>query len=157
MSVTARRAAQESMQETACALCGRREYRVVASVDRRGRPLRTVMCDVCGLVWTNPRPANADVDAYYANDYRQDYAGSREPTRRKILRGLLGAAERRDAYRDLLRPGTRVLDVGCGAAGSTRPGSNQAASSRRSRGGSSASRSRSPRSTARRSHREASR
>jgi SAM-dependent methyltransferase len=73
------------------------------------------MCRVCGLVWTNPRPADADVDAYYASSYRLDYARQRVPTRRKILRGLLGSEERRRAFATDLPQGTRVLDVGCGA------------------------------------------
>jgi 2-polyprenyl-3-methyl-5-hydroxy-6-metoxy-1,4-benzoquinol methylase len=101
--------------ESACPLCGRREYRVVSMIDRRGAPLRTVMCEACGLVWTNPRPADADVDRYYETEYRLDYSRSRTPTRRKLLRGFLGAAERRDALDGLLTPGARVLDVGCGA------------------------------------------
>ena len=101
--------------ETACALCGRREYEVVSQKDRRGHPLRTVMCTACGLVWTNPRPTAADVDRYYASSYRIDYARQRVPSRRKILRGLLGAEERRRAFASLLGPDVRVLDVGCGA------------------------------------------
>jgi 2-polyprenyl-3-methyl-5-hydroxy-6-metoxy-1,4-benzoquinol methylase len=101
-------------EETACALCERRAYRTVGLRDRRGRPLRTVMCDVCGLVWTNPRPTLEDVDRYYAHEYRADYARHRDPTARAILRGLLGAEERRRALAGLLRPGARALDVGCG-------------------------------------------
>ena len=73
------------------------------------------MCDVCGLVWTNPRPSSSEVDQYYATEYRLDYSRSRMPTRRKILRGLIGAAERRDELRQWLTRGARVLDVGCGA------------------------------------------
>ncbi|HEX5109267.1 MAG TPA: class I SAM-dependent methyltransferase [Vicinamibacterales bacterium] len=102
-------------EETACALCGRREYSVVATRDRNGRPLRTVMCDVCGLVWTNPRPSGDDIDRYYASFYRVDYKKSREPAVRKVLRGVLGAEERRRELLPVLRPGSRVLDVGCGA------------------------------------------
>jgi len=102
-------------EETACALCGRREYTSVATRDRNGRPLRTVMCDACGLVWTNPRPSDADVDRYYASFYRVDYKKSREPAARKLLRGVLGAEARRQELASLLPPGSRVLDVGCGA------------------------------------------
>jgi SAM-dependent methyltransferase len=102
-------------QETACAVCARSEYDVVARTDRNGRPLRTVMCRACGLVWTNPRPSAAEVDRYYATTYRLDYARQRTPSRRKILRGLLGAEERRRALAPLMPPGARVLDVGCGA------------------------------------------
>jgi SAM-dependent methyltransferase len=102
-------------EETACALCGRREYRTIARVDRDGRPLMTVMCDACGLVWTNPRPSDADVDRYYEREYRADYARHRSPTPRKVLRGLLGAEERRPMILALAGPAGRVLDVGCGA------------------------------------------
>jgi 2-polyprenyl-3-methyl-5-hydroxy-6-metoxy-1,4-benzoquinol methylase len=73
------------------------------------------MCNRCGLVWTNPRPSDAEVDRYYAREYRADYARHRQPTPRKVLRGILGADERRCALGDLLRPSSRVLDVGCGA------------------------------------------
>ena len=59
-------------EETACAVCGRREYEVVSLVDRRSRPLRTVMCTGCGLIWTNPRPSIGDVNRYYAPEYRLD-------------------------------------------------------------------------------------
>jgi 2-polyprenyl-3-methyl-5-hydroxy-6-metoxy-1,4-benzoquinol methylase len=96
-------------------LCGRRQYRVVSQIDRRGKPLRTVMCEVCGLVWTNPRPAGVDVDRYYATEYRLDYSRSRTPTRRKLLRGFLGGAERLDWLAPYFTAGMHCLDVGCGA------------------------------------------
>ena len=86
-SATAQRPALAA--ETPCAVCGRLEYAVVGVTDRDGRPLRTVMCRQCGLVWTNPRPSDADVDRYYAREYRADYARHREPTPRKVLRGIL--------------------------------------------------------------------
>lgn len=114
MSVPAGQTAELSA-ETACAVCGRREFELVAHRDRRGKPLRTVMCTVCGLVWTNPRPSEHDVDRYYARDYRADYARARLPTVRKILRGLRGAEERRHTLGWLLPARGRVLDVGCGA------------------------------------------
>jgi 2-polyprenyl-3-methyl-5-hydroxy-6-metoxy-1,4-benzoquinol methylase len=102
-------------EETPCAVCGRREYEVIALRDRNGKPLRTVLCAACGLVWTNPRPSSEDVDRYYASTYRRDYARQAVPTTRKILRGLLGAEERRRALAPLWLPGKRILDVGCGA------------------------------------------
>jgi 2-polyprenyl-3-methyl-5-hydroxy-6-metoxy-1,4-benzoquinol methylase len=105
----------ELTEETACPLCEQRDYCVVAQRDRSGRPLRTVMCQACGLVWTNPRPAVEEVNRYYATEYRLDYSSSRTPSRRKLLRGLLGAAERFTLYRALMPAGGRVLDIGCGA------------------------------------------
>ena len=102
-------------EETVCNLCGAGDYEVVATSDRDGHPLRTVMCRVCGLVWVNPRPSVEDINAYYATEYRADYTGAAAPPLRKIVRGMLGALDRRRALRPLLRDGAALVDVGCGA------------------------------------------
>jgi len=120
-------------EETACNLCGACNEVVVGTRDRDGHPLRTVLCRTCGLVWTNPRPSAADMNAYYETTYRADYKGQAAPPLRKIVRGFLGAADRRTMLRALLGvphkgapdkssrraplPGVppRMLDVGCGA------------------------------------------
>jgi 2-polyprenyl-3-methyl-5-hydroxy-6-metoxy-1,4-benzoquinol methylase len=108
-----RRDRPAAREETPCNLCGARTYVVVGTRDRDGGPLRTVLCTACGLVWTNPRPTAADMNAYYATSYRADYTGHRAPPLRKIVRGFIGAADRRSALRPL---GARtMLDVGCGA------------------------------------------
>ena len=112
-------------EEAPCNLCGASDYDVVGTADREGQPLRTVMCRVCGLIWINPRPSVADMDAYYATQYRTDYTGTATPPLRKIVRGMLGAHDRRRGLRPLLgetapRHGApfeprKVVDVGCGA------------------------------------------
>lgn len=113
MSVRSSRPALQT--ETACAICGPHEYEVVGTKDRNGRPLRSVLCTSCGLVWTSPRPSDADVDTYYASSYRVDYAGQHVPSRRKILRGLIGGEERRQLFASDVHAGDHVLDIGCGA------------------------------------------
>ncbi|HZJ33970.1 MAG TPA: class I SAM-dependent methyltransferase [Vicinamibacterales bacterium] len=114
----------EAREETACNLCGARNDVVVGTRDRDGHPLRTVLCRTCGLVWTNPRPTIAEMNAYYGTTYRADYKGQRTPPLRKIVRGFIGAADRRTMLRPLLTPRKgapsdrvppRMLDVGCGA------------------------------------------
>jgi len=114
----------EAREETACNLCGARNDVVVGTRDRDGHPLRTVLCRTCGLVWTNPRPTTAEMNAYYGTTYRADYKGQRTPPLRKIVRGFIGAADRRTMLRPLLTPRKgapsdrvppRMLDVGCGA------------------------------------------
>jgi 2-polyprenyl-3-methyl-5-hydroxy-6-metoxy-1,4-benzoquinol methylase len=119
MSRAVRFAARE---ETPCNLCGASTSVVVGTRDREGNPLRTVLCTVCGLVWTNPRPTAADMNAYYETSYRADYKGHRTPPLRKIVRGFIGAANRRSTLRQVLAPREgapydrpRMLDVGCGA------------------------------------------
>ena len=113
--------------ETPCNLCGAANWVVVGTRDRDGRSLRTVLCRFCGLVWINPRPSIADMNAYYRTEYRADYKGQTAPPLRKIVRGFLGAADRRQLLRRLLRShanGTpaidrsrkpTMVDVGCGA------------------------------------------
>jgi 2-polyprenyl-3-methyl-5-hydroxy-6-metoxy-1,4-benzoquinol methylase len=60
--------------------------------------------------------------AYYETSYRSDYKGHRAPPLRKIVRGFLGAADRRRMLRrfsgrqnGVPREPARMLDVGCGA------------------------------------------
>jgi 2-polyprenyl-3-methyl-5-hydroxy-6-metoxy-1,4-benzoquinol methylase len=113
--------------ETPCNLCGAADYVVVGTRDRDGRPLRTVLCRGCGLVWINPRPSIADMNAYYQTAYRTDYKGQSAPPLRKIVRGFLGAVDRRRLLRELLLSCTNrapaidhsekrtMVDVGCGA------------------------------------------
>jgi hypothetical protein len=119
---------------TSCNLCGARNEVVVGTRDREGLPLRTVLCRTCGLVWTNPRPSVAQMNAYYETTYRADYKGQTVPPLRKIVRGFLGAADRLRILRPLLaldrhvgshgsarlagpaaQESVRMLDVGCGA------------------------------------------
>ena len=102
-------------EETACVICGERDYEVVGTRDRDGRPLRTTICRRCGMVWTNPRPSRHDVEQYYRHHYRTDYQQNRHPNARKVLRGMLGAFDRRRLILPMLKPGARVLDVGSGA------------------------------------------
>ena len=64
---------RRATRRNACNLCGAGNDVVVGARDRDGHPLRTVLCRTCGLVWTNPRPSAADMDAYYETDYRADY------------------------------------------------------------------------------------
>jgi len=103
------------VEETACNLCGERDYEVVGERDRDGRPLRTTICRRCGLVWTNPRPTLEALADYYGAHYRADYKHMPAPTPRKVLRGMLGALDRRRLIGPLMKDGARVLDVGCGA------------------------------------------
>lgn len=98
-----------------CAVCGKRDVTVVALEDRLGKPLRSVCCRACGLVWVDPRPDTQAIDRFYAEDYRQQYKGDPQPKPKHCHRQTLGAIERAQALRPRLRQGLRVLDVGAGA------------------------------------------
>lgn len=96
----------------ACALCGGRSGTVVGTRGREGNALRSVACQGCGLVWSDPRPH--DTRQFYEQDYRRAYKGTFEPRPKHVLRAGRVALGRRDRILDLLRPGQRVLDVGSG-------------------------------------------
>lgn len=96
----------------ACNLCETREVSVIGRRGRSGKPLRTVACLACGLVWSDPRPEG--VRKYYERDYRLAYKHTFEPKPKHVLRAGRVALQRFDIVRPLLRGSARVLDVGSG-------------------------------------------
>lgn len=98
-----------------CAVCGTEQVEIVASEDRDGHPLQSVICTHCGLVWVDPRPSADAVREFYAADYRAAYKGAAEPKRKHCYRETWRARERAQRFLEVYRPGMRVLDIGAGA------------------------------------------
>ena len=97
-----------------CNLCGNTEVEVIGDTDRKGKPLRTVICRTCGLVWTDPRPDATANREYYAEHYRIHYKATHQPKLKHVYRETLRAMERFRRIEPLLSPGMRLLDVGAG-------------------------------------------
>ncbi len=97
-----------------CNLCSASEAVELARRDRDGNPLRTVICRRCGLVWTDPRPTEAEVKKFYAQDYRVQYKGAYQPKLKHVYRAGRVALDRFESLREFLQPGYTVLDVGAG-------------------------------------------
>jgi SAM-dependent methyltransferase len=97
-----------------CNLCGSVDIEELGDRDRGGRPLRTTICRKCGLVWSNPRPSEAEVRRYYSREYRLDYKGHVTPSLRHIARSGRGALNRARSLSPFLTRGDRVLDAGAG-------------------------------------------
>jgi SAM-dependent methyltransferase len=96
-----------------CDLCGGSDVSLLATRSRSGAPLRTVICNSCGLVWSDPRPH--DARQFYEADYRMDYKGTYEPRPKHVLRAGKVALSRLEKVAALLAGGPkRVLDVGTG-------------------------------------------
>jgi 2-polyprenyl-3-methyl-5-hydroxy-6-metoxy-1,4-benzoquinol methylase len=95
-----------------CNLCGGGDVSVLSMRSRSGRPLRTVACRGCGLVWSDPRPH--DARQFYEDEYRLAYKQAYVPKPKHVLRAGRVALSRLDRIRAWLRPGMRVLDVGSG-------------------------------------------
>ena len=100
--------------QSPCNLCGAREAQEVARLDRHGKPLRTVICRKCGLVWSDPVPTEETLKQFYAEEYRLQYKGISRPTSEHVYRAGRVAARRFLHLKQLLRPGSVVVDVGSG-------------------------------------------
>lgn len=102
----------ESPATLACNLCESRTVSVLSRRSRSGQPMRTVGCEACGLVWTDPRPH--DVRRFYESDYRLEYKGTFEPKPKHVLRAGRVALSRLARIEGLLSGRRHVLDVGSG-------------------------------------------
>ena len=92
-----------------------REIEVVSERDRRGRPLRTVIDMNTGLVRNDPIPGDAELEKFYAEDYRREYKSAEKPRRRQIVRNFRRVAAHVRAFRDVIGGAQSVLDVGAGS------------------------------------------
>lgn len=98
--------------------CGNVEGLVLAERDRYGLPVRTVLCQDCGLMRTDPYMDPETTRRFYEEDYRDLYSAD-GPT-------LLFEGQRRKGEilgsRLMKIPGIEtVYDVGCGAGGLLMP------------------------------------
>ena len=101
------------MESVACNLCGSKctSLLFVAQDYISREYFNVVKCDVCGLVYTNPRPSSEEIETFYA----QHYYG-RQNLRFKALVEVPIRLVRRQRSRKILRlmDSGRILDVGCG-------------------------------------------
>jgi SAM-dependent methyltransferase len=103
-------------ESIACPLCGERAGTVVARTDRRLKTLTSLCCDGCGLVRTDPIPTDAELDAYYSGEYRQDYQlASARPSARHIDISRREGAQRLALLAPGLPANARVMDFGSGS------------------------------------------
>lgn len=99
-----------------CNLCGGKETLEICNLDRRLKPLRTVVCADCGLMRTQPMPTDEELAAYYAGAYRRDYQlASSTPPKAHIVSSMRTAHARMKDLSQWIKPGCRVLDFGCGS------------------------------------------
>ncbi|MBS0154094.1 MAG: class I SAM-dependent methyltransferase [Nitrospira sp.] len=95
-----------------CNLCGGTDVATLSTRSRSGNPLRTVICRVCGLVWSDPRPH--DARRFYEEQYRLAYKHTYSPKPKHVLRAGKVALSRFGKIERLLSSRKAVLDVGTG-------------------------------------------
>lgn len=114
LNIHAESPAAAFVRDAACDLCGAHEVQLLATRDRRGAALRTVVCTRCGLISHESIPSDDELAHYYAHEYRQDYHGERRPSARRILRAWNVGQSIYRRVRPFVRPGDRVFEVGAG-------------------------------------------
>jgi len=104
---------QPILEATGCNACGSRKGRTLFPQDRHGLGLSTELCLRCGLLYLNPRPTAAAYADFYEHAYESYF-----PSRARLISQQnipTETAHRRiEAYRSLLPPGSRLLELGAG-------------------------------------------
>ncbi len=60
-----------------CVLCGNSEFSLLTRLDRHDLGLEARICQVCGMVMTNPRPSDEWYEQFYGEFFWQVYQGHR--------------------------------------------------------------------------------
>jgi 2-polyprenyl-3-methyl-5-hydroxy-6-metoxy-1,4-benzoquinol methylase len=98
--------------EVACAICHTHTAEVLSHRNRDGGELQTVICPTCGLVWTDPRPA--EIKKYYEENYRVEYKGTYEPKLKHVYRAGKVALDRYHKIQNYLKGKKSLFDIGTG-------------------------------------------
>jgi 2-polyprenyl-3-methyl-5-hydroxy-6-metoxy-1,4-benzoquinol methylase len=108
--------------DVSCPVCGSRESQPIATIDRQGLPVRTVLCGNCPTMYSQEVLTDDGLNYFYQSVYRKLYGGMPEPTeswfRDQAASGsrILSEMIAHDAGWGSCS-GKRVLDIGCGAGG----------------------------------------
>jgi len=96
-------------------VCGATGSVQLATHDRFGIPVGTVLCQSCGLCRTDPRLATKDLPSFYNEIYHGLHQGISEPDPASVL-FRVGQGDAIHSYVHDLLPGgdLRVAEIGCG-------------------------------------------
>lgn len=98
-----------------CPLCGKTGSRLFDRRQFRGKMVLNRICAHCGLVYQSPRMTPAELDEFYAAEYRQLYQGTEAPDPRDLLAQQGRAAALLEFVRGRVNQVARHLDLGCSA------------------------------------------
>ncbi len=109
-----------SARSVPCDLCASNDFEIVSHLDRRQKPLTTVICRTCGLVSHEDIPSDLELAQYYAEEYRSDYHGEYTPSPHRVVRAQrVGQLLLQDLLDDL-NPDDHVFEIGAGIGGTVR-------------------------------------
>ncbi|MBA2114618.1 class I SAM-dependent methyltransferase [Bremerella alba] len=98
-----------------CPISGEHASIVLCDRDRYGYPLRTVISQATGLVYTDPRADDDSIDDFYRTTYRRFYKSASKPKWKHTARNAYIAGQRVEMIKTLAAKGAAVLDIGTGS------------------------------------------
>ncbi len=98
-----------------CPLCGGTGRRLFDHRAFRDHPVTNHLCTNCGLVYQSPRMTAAELEAFYAHEYRSLYQGSEGPGRKDLVAQRGRAEALLHFIRDRVPTVQRHLDIGASA------------------------------------------
>ncbi len=104
-----------------CLLCDSIRYTTIAEKDMYGLPVKTVVCDECDLLYTNPRLSEESLSTFYNIEYRNldrlDGASIDDFYVFQKYKGQLIYSFLKDNMILDKIEGKMILEIGCGAGG----------------------------------------
>jgi len=98
-----------------CPISGEHAAIVLCDRDRYGFPLRTVISQATGLVYTDPRADEDTIDDFYRSTYRRYYKSASKPKWKHTARNAYIASQRVEMIKSLVPRGAAILDIGTGS------------------------------------------
>ena len=98
-----------------CPLCGGSLHKRFETVTFRGLTVSNQICTLCGFVFQSPRMTADELDAFYADEYRQLYQGEEGPSPKDLHVQNLRAISLLKFTRGTVPKVNRHLDIGCSA------------------------------------------
>lgn len=97
-----------------CAICGGREFLLIAEKDQFGIPLTTGICKSCGLVQSMEQMDEESTIRFYSEYYRKIYEGVPEPTLDHGFYKNLYSGKMVPSPPRFLSEDATILEIGCG-------------------------------------------
>lgn len=105
------------MENVKCAICGVDDTIILFTKGDLTTDIINVVCKRCGLVYMNPRPTSNEYRQFHIEDFLRERHGLVEAE--QLVPKIKGSdlkmkSEVASFMGSILKPGSRVLDVGCG-------------------------------------------
>lgn len=97
-----------------CELCDGHDFERLAELDRHGKPLATDICRGCGLISHHTIPTDAELVAFYTDNYRKQYHREHTPRPTRVVRDWRRGKRLFNELSSLLKNGDRVFEIGAG-------------------------------------------